>query len=235
MPERSPGSSSSQSGSLIPAQPMPEGAQDFSKRVTGLLDGQAKDEVQVKQVLEGMDALLDAIAAGLYSLASMLVGEGEDGVRLVETAVATAEVSACQDAATARKSSRKALASAALGLLARRTPGSLAAPAGVEPAGGCIEDDDLEAAGVSKDELERMIAGPDRDRVREWLEKLPVAVRTVFVLRAVAGLTAAETTGLLAEHGGPGSDGWSADGVRMVFRQGLCSLASQLRKAVVGG
>ena len=41
--------------------------------------------------------MFDMIAAGLYSLASMLVGEGEDSVRLVETAVATAEVSVCQN------------------------------------------------------------------------------------------------------------------------------------------
>ncbi len=49
------------------------------------------------------------IAAGLYSLASMLVGEGEDSVRLVETAVATAEISACHDAKQARTNSRRAL------------------------------------------------------------------------------------------------------------------------------
>jgi hypothetical protein len=218
-------------GSLIPPQPIPEGAQDFSKRVQGLLDGQAKDEATVEQALEGMDAMLDAIAAGLYSLASMLVGEGEGGVRLVETAVATAEVSACVDAAQARKSSRRALVSAALELIARRDPGSLTAPEGIDPMGSCIEDDDLEAAGVSRDELERMIAGPDRDRVRAWLEKLPADLRTVFVMRAVAGFTAAETAGLLVEHGGPEAAGWSAEAVRAVFRQGLCSLASQLIQA----
>ncbi len=97
--------------------------------------GRSKDEVQVKQALEGMDAVLDAIAAGMYSLASMLVGEGEDGVRLVETAVATADVSACQDAAGARKSSRWALVSAGLDLLARREPGGLAAPGGLSRLG----------------------------------------------------------------------------------------------------
>ena len=176
--------------SLIPPQAMPEGAQDFSKRVRGLMDGRTKDDATVAQALKGMDAMLDAIAAGLYSQASMLVGEGEDGVRIVETAVATAEVSACQDASEARQSSRRALAVAALELLERRAPGSLAAPDGIEPAGSCIEEDDLEAAGVSRDELERMIAGPDRDRVRRWLEKLPAALRTVFVLRAVSGFTA---------------------------------------------
>ena len=224
-------SSNFSNASLIPPQPMPEGAQDFSKRVQGLLDGQQKDDATVAQALEGMDAMLDAIAAGLYSMASMLVGEGEEGVRLVETAVARADVSACGDAAQARKSSRRALVSAAIETLERREPGCLAAPEGVQPAGSCIEDDDLDAAGVSRDELERVIAGPDRDRVRAWLANLPADVRTVFVLRAVAGFSAAETAGLLAERGGPKAAGWSAEAVRAVFQQGLCSLASQLIQA----
>jgi hypothetical protein len=123
------------------------------------------------------------------------------------------------------------LVRAALELIARREPGSLTAPEGIEATGTCIEEDDLEAAGVSRDELERMIAGPDRHRVRAWLEKLPADVRTAFVLRAVAGFSADETACLLAEYGGPKAAGWSAEGVRAVFRQGLCSLASQLLQA----
>jgi hypothetical protein len=51
------------------------------------------------------------------------------------------------------------------------------------------------------------------------------------VLRAVAGFTASETADLLATHGGPHSGGWTADAVRELFRQGLCSLASQLIQA----
>jgi len=47
----------------------------------------------------------------------------------------------------------------------------------------------------------------------------------------VAGFTAAETAGLLAAHGGPQATGWTADAVREFFRQGLCSLASQLIQA----
>jgi hypothetical protein len=180
-----------------------------------------------------MEAMLDAIAAGLYSLASMLVGEGEDGVRLVETAVATAEVSKCQDLVASRQSSRRALATAALELLERRSPGCLKAPEVIELAGncGCVEEDDLKASGVSPDELAQMIGGPNRDRVRAWLAKLSPGVRTVFVLRAVAGFSANETVGLLAAHGGPLAAGWNTDAVRAVFRQGLCSLASQLVQA----
>ena len=76
--------------------------------------------------------------------------------------------------------------------------------------------------------MERMIAGPDRDRVRAWLESLPTALRTIYVLRAVAELTTAETAELLAAHGGPLAAEWTPDQVRELFRQGLCSLASQL-------
>jgi hypothetical protein len=161
----------------------------------------------------------------------MLVGEGEDGVRLVEMAVATAEVSACHDAEQARKSSRRALCTAALGLLAQRDPGCLAFPERLEAAKTCIEDDDLDAAGVSREELETMLAGPGRESVKNWLESLATETRVIFVLRAVAGFTATETAAMLAENGGKDASGWTADAVREIFRQGLCSLASQLIQA----
>ncbi|MFZ0746191.1 MAG: hypothetical protein WAM85_17415 [Terracidiphilus sp.] len=214
--------------SLIPAQPMPSGGQVFSDRVHGLLDGQPKDDATIKEAFEGLDDVFDAIAAGLYNLASMLVGEGEEGVRLVETTIATAEISACSDAAQARMSSRRALCTAAIEILDRRQPGCLSAPEDLEPVSTCIEDDDLDAAGVSGEELETMMAGPDRDRVRNWLASLPTEARVIFVLRAVAGFSSAETAAMLKSHGGEGAAGWTAEMVRGVFRQGLCSLASQL-------
>jgi hypothetical protein len=76
-----------------------------------------------------------------------------------------------------------------------------------------------------------MSSGPDRERVRNWLAGLPTALRTIFVLRAVAGLSAAETAAMLEKHGGPKAAGWNAEAVRSVFREGLCSLASQLLHA----
>jgi DNA-directed RNA polymerase specialized sigma24 family protein len=176
----------------------------------------------------GMEEIIETIAAGLYSLAAMLVGEGEESERLVEAAIANAEVSVCHDPQEARKSSRRALATEALDLLAERNPESLAAPKGLAPASTCIENDSLASAGISTEELEKMIAGPERDRVRKWLASLPTAMRSVFVLRAVAGFTAAESAALLVAHGGPLAAGWTAEAVREIFRQGLCSLASQL-------
>jgi DNA-directed RNA polymerase specialized sigma24 family protein len=214
--------------SLISQEPIPAGAEEFSKRVHGLLDGQPKDEATVSQALEGMDAMLDVIAARLYSMASMLVGEGEDSIRLVETAVERTDLSACGDPIETRRSSRSVLCTAAIDLIAARKPGSLAAPEGLQHASTCIDDDDLESAGISRAELESMLAGPNRASIKNWIESLPTETRVIFVLRAVAGFTADETASMLATHGGNGAEGWNADGVREIFRQGLCSLASQL-------
>jgi len=217
------------SDSLIPSTPIPEGGEAFSRQVHGLLDGRPKDDATVAKTLASMDEMLDVIAAGLYSMASMLVGEGEDSIRLVEAAVARADLAACGgDARHARQSSRRALCSAAIEMLAKRDPQSLAAPLELEPAVTCIEDDDLSAAGISTEELETMLAGPNRESVRTWLESLPAETRVIFVIRAVAGFPSDETAGLLARHGGSSAAGWTADSVRVVFRQGLCSLASQL-------
>jgi hypothetical protein len=216
------------SDSPIPPDAMPGGAPGFDQRIGGPMDGQPGNGVTVAKASSGMEEMFDRIAAGLYSLASMLVGEGEDSARLVESAVTNAEVSVCHDPNQARRSSRRVLSTAALQILQARNPGCLAAPEGLAPASTCIEDDDLSAAGVSSDELENMIAGPDRDRVRNWLAGLPATLRTVFVLRAVAGFNTADTAGLLEAHAGPGAAQWTPAAVSEVFRQALCSLASQL-------
>ena len=217
--------------SLIPPKPISAEARAFASQVGGLLDGQPKDESTVRQFLAGHDSALEFIAAGLYSLASMLVGEGEDSIRLVEAAVASVEISACSDAAQARASSRRSLAASALELLEHRQPGCLAAPAQLSPVSGCIDEDDLDAAGVSRHQLEAMMAGPDHDRVRAWLHSLSVDARVIFALRAVAGFTSPEVAQLLTAHAGPHAAAWSPGSVRDVFRQGLCSLASQLIQA----
>jgi hypothetical protein len=213
---------------LIPQQPLPRGAENFARQVHHLLDGQPKDEATVENAFLGLDAMFDVIAAGLYSLASMLVGEGEDSTRLVETTIATVNLSDSGEPFQTRQNCRRALCSAAVEILAKRDPEALAAPSEPETSVTCIDDDDLDAAGSYGEELERMIAGPDRERVRDWLESLPTVLRTVFVMRAVAGFSAVETAALLSAHGGEKAAGWTAEAVRENFRQGLCSLASQL-------
>lgn len=229
MPEENSQQNLNRAVRMDTSQPMPAEAAEFARTVHGMLDGHAKDEATVERQLAGFEGMFDLIAAGLYSIASMMVGEGEDSVRLVEAAVANAEVSSGSEPEAARRASRKALGEAAVELLAQRDAESLAAPEGLERADTCIDDDDLDAA--SREELEQMMAGPDRDRVRAWLESLAPATRAIFVLRAVAGFSAVETATLLAGHGGSQAAGWSAEAVRELFRQGLCSLASQMLKA----
>ncbi len=172
--------------------------------------------------------LLDRLATGLYALASMLVGEGEDSAGLVEAVIANAEVFSGSDLEQTTKKGQLELCKAAIGLLAQRKLKSVAAPVSLEHANTCIGDDELDAAGVSSEELSRMIAGPE---LRIWLAGLPDTLRVIFVLRAVGGLTASETASLLANFGGPAATAWTAEMVREVFRQALCSLASQLIQA----
>ena len=195
--------------SLFPIQPNPDGAEAY----------------------DSLKEIFELVAAGLYSLASMLVGEGEDSARLVEETIASAQVSPCGDPQNARRCSRRALATAALELLSERCPGCLAAPLGLAPATTCIEGDDLASAGISNEELARMISGQERGRVREWLDSLPTWMRTVFALRAVAGFNSAETAALLKLHGGTQAAAWTPQVVSEVFRQGLCSLASQVLRS----
>jgi len=181
--------------------------------------------------LAGLEEIFELVASGLYSLASMLVGEGEDSARLVEEAISSAQVSPCADPQEARRSSRRALAVAALKLLATSCPGCLDAPQGLTPASNCIEGDDLASAGISTGELESMISGQERERMRAWLASLPTSMRTVFALRAVAGFNSAETAALLNLHGGAQAAAWNPEAVSEIFRQGLCSLASQVLRS----
>lgn len=219
---------------LIPREPIAPEVRDLSNRMQPLFDGQPKSEAQVSEALAGAEIALDIIAAGLYSLASMLVGEGEESAQLVESVVANPEITLCCNLEEARASARRLLCDQALEVLSARPETRLGPPAGLDDVKPCIEDDELSSAGISTEELEAMMAGPDRQRVRVWLESLPVAHRLVFVLRAVAGIPARQAAGVLRHHAGPSAQEWTADIVREVFRQALCSLASQLLHASTG-
>ena len=215
--------------SFVPEEPLDPRRAVFFEQVSGRLDGNPPDSAAVEATLSDWDGLLEEIAAGLYRVSSMLLGEGEESIRLIEQVVATVDLPACHDPAEARHSSRLAVAGEAIALLAERDPAALAAPSDEEPGPvSCIEDDDLSAAGVTPAELEQMISGPDGHHLRDWLEGLSISLRVVFVLRAVAGLSSPEVAGLLAEYGGPGASEWTPSAVRSSFRQALCSLASQL-------
>jgi hypothetical protein len=221
-------------GKFIPDQPLhPEGAAFFSQ-ISEMLDGQPKDPAVVETALSGWDGLMEKIAAELYHVGSMILGEGEETILLIEHVVANVDIPACSDHLDARHKSRLALGANAIGVLHKRNSASLRAPAGEDGPASCIEDDDLSAAGVTHAELEQMLTGPENQHLRSWLEGLPVSQRAIFVLRAIGGLSSIEVAVLLAENGGAEAQDWTPDGVRSSFRQALCSLASQLIHATYG-
>ena len=221
--------------SFIPEEPLhPDGAAFFAQ-VTGMLDGQPKAPEVVEEALSGWDELLAKIASELYRIGSMLLGEGEETIDLIEGVVTNLDLTACQDHAEARHNSRLALGAESIAILELRNPGSLGAPLSQESdtATSCIEDDDLEAAGVTRTELERMLEDRDSQHLRVWLESLAEPLRVIFVLRSIANLSTVEIAVLLAENGGPSADTWTPDAVRSAFRLALCSLASQLIHSTV--
>jgi hypothetical protein len=214
--------------SLLPSAAIAPEDAAYLAPIPAELDGEISGEVASDGPLSGWEEVLERVAADLYRVGSMLTGEGEDTIGLIEEAVAAADVPDCCDQAEARHSGRLALGAGAISLIERRNPGSFPAPEAETGPASCIEDDDLSAAGVTHAEFEQMLTGPDRDRLRNWLEGFSAPLRVVFVLRGIAGLSTGEVAGLLAENGGPQAQDWTPDAVRGTYRQGLCSLASQL-------
>jgi DNA-directed RNA polymerase specialized sigma24 family protein len=175
---------------------------------------------------------LERIASDLYRVGSMLLGQSEETLTLVERVVLDIDFSAASSRGEALHQARVKLAAQIIESIQRRGTDALAAPTESDfgPV-SCIEDDDLEATGITPAELEQMILGSGSEPLRDWLESLSVPFRTIFVLRAIAGLSTIEVAVLLAEHGGKSAEDWTPDAVRATYRQALCSLATQLIQA----
>ena len=168
-------------------------------------------------------------ALELFQLASLLVGDQEQALRLVEECVSTSDLDPCAAEPGAEERVREKLTHSALVWMRESDPESFAVEDGPATLGGCVETDDLEAAGFSSAKLAEMLSSGERQKLRAWLDELPMAQRAVFVLRAVLGRnnkSAAE-----AVKKASGSAGWTADLVSVTFRSALCSLANQLAHA----
>jgi DNA-directed RNA polymerase specialized sigma24 family protein len=175
----------------------------------------------------GDASTLPQTAAELFQLASLLMGNGATAVSLVEDTRQQAEVDPCQDPEAALATARRQVLVRAVERLQTTDPEGLRAPSGVAAQGGCVQDDDLSAAGVSHAQLAEWLAGAGRKELREWLGALSPAQRVIFVERAVLGEGSAETAAVLAAA----SASWTPDAVGQVYREALCSLANALAHA----
>ena len=183
----------------------------------------------------GDASTLPRTAAELFQVAALLMGTSAAAAALVEDTLATVEVDPCLDPEMARATTRRHVLLRGVEQLRALDPEGLQPPQGTPSGGGgCVQDDDLDAAGISQAQLAEWLAGAGRQDLREWLAALSPAQRVVFVGRAVLGEGSAQTASLLA--GGPaGAAPWTPDAVGEVYRQALCSLANSLAHAPAAG
>lgn len=178
---------------------------------------------------EGARAAATDAAVELYQIAALMMGDEGQAVEVVETAVAKTNVDPCADAEASIEAARATLVETAVARLSETEPKAFDAPAAAA-SGGCIEDDDLASAGISSDQLAGMLHGPARRVLREWLNQLPIAQRTIFVERAVLGWDNARAASSLTRAA---ARSWQPGQVSDLFRQALCSLANSLVHAAV--
>ncbi len=179
------------------------------------------------------------MAMELFQVASLLVGDEGEALRMIESSLATMEIDPCVDPERAREQARSRVVRAALSHLAAEQPAAFRAESSaadaVEPCISCIQGDDLQVAGVSPAQLggwlERQEKPELRRGLREWLEELPMPQRAIFVQRAVLGQGNDTAAHLLREAGGSDASGWTAERVSGIFRRALCSLANSLAHA----
>ena len=169
-------------------------------------------------------ALFESAARELYQTAALLVGDETEALKLVEETVASVEMDPCADGEAARSAANGDLVQRALVRLAALHPEQMH-PTAAADLGGCVETDDLSAAGITREQLDNLLSGSDRTRMRRWLEGLGPAERSIFVTRAVLGRSGAQTADLLRRTTG---EIWTETHVGGAYRAALCSLASAL-------
>jgi DNA-directed RNA polymerase specialized sigma24 family protein len=169
-------------------------------------------------------AAIESAARELYQTAALFVGDESEALQLVEETVASVEMDPCADGEAARSASSRELIQRALARVASLRSAEMH-PSAAADLGGCVETDDLSAAGITREQLTGLLSGAGRVRMRHWLEGLGPVERSVFVLRAVLGRTGAESAHLLQQTT---ADSWTEAHVGGAYRAALCSLASSL-------
>jgi hypothetical protein len=167
----------------------------------------------------------------LFQAAVMLLGDEQDAALVVEQAVSQVAIDPCAglDIGATGLADQVVLTSIAR---MQEAGNALDAPSVYARDGAhetCIESDDLVGGGIGpeqfQEQLQKLIEGPCRAKLRGWLEQLSPSLRTVFVLRAVLGCGNQRAATILREGK---AAGWTAEQVSISYRQALCSLATSL-------
>jgi DNA-directed RNA polymerase specialized sigma24 family protein len=177
----------------------------------------------------GDSAIVESAARELYQTAALFVGDETEAIELVEQTVASVEMDPCSDGEAAREAASRDLIQRALARVVALRPAQMH-PAAATDLGGCVETDDLGAAGITRQQLDDLLSGAGSTRMRQWLEGLGPVERSVFALRAVMGRSGAESAQLLEQTTG---DPWTEAHVGGAYRAALCSLATSLVHSAV--
>ena len=175
-------------------------------------------------------AIVESAARELYQTAALFVGDENEAMQLVEQTVAAVEMDPCSDAVAARDAASYDLIRRSVARVAALRPAQMH-PSSAIDLGGCVDTDDLSAAGITRQQLDDLLSGSGRTRMRQWLEGLGPVERSVFVLRAVMGRGGAVSAELLEQVTG---DSWTEAHVGGAYRAALCSLASSLVHSAAG-
>jgi hypothetical protein len=175
---------------------------------------------------QASEAVLTAehAAVEMYRFAALMLGNEAQALQLVESTVAGVDIDPCADPARAQGLVRERVVVGTLAIMHQHDPDSFGHVPATQPGAPCIEDD--ETSPVSRTEISAMVAGAERGRFRDWLDRLSLAQRAVFVQRAVLGSSNADTARAINHFASPAI--WTAEAVSGLFRQALCSLASAM-------
>jgi hypothetical protein len=172
----------------------------------------------------------ESAAGELFQLAALLLADEAAAVTAVEQTLAAVETDPCLEPERARRITEEQLVQTALAWIQERKSGCLAATEeDAIGAGGCVDTDDLSAAGLTEAQLQEMLSHSDRAGLRLWLESLAPAQRVIFVLRAVLGRSNAQAAEELLRAG---CIGWTESLAGNSFRGALCSVTRSLLHAV---
>jgi DNA-directed RNA polymerase specialized sigma24 family protein len=189
--------------------------------MTKLLEGDAMTDQDCGQAANDT-------ALQLFHIAALMLGDEQEAVSLVEESVSRVEADPCAEAEVAYAEARSVLVNTAVRRMAGLYPEGFAVPAAETAEVGCLETDEVGAAGLTGEQFGALLSGGGRAFMRDWLQRLTPALRAIFVLRAVAGQDGEQTAESLRRSGAKGAQAWRRDEVGAAYRQALCSLASSM-------